>query len=176
MKLLLKNIDGIRIPERAHDDDAGYDIFTVLDPLVTGVNEEGKLIKNGEAKGLWRRVDFIEYRTNLFWTPEAEKHIEIFPRSSLSKYNLLLCNSVGTIDTGYTGEILCRFRYIWQPEDLRVVPFQGIMGWINIEKIYKNGDAIAQMKGRDNVSLEFEFVNELGETKRADGGFGSSKK
>ena len=34
----------------------------------------------------------------------------IFPRSSNSKYDLLLTNSVGIIDSGYRGEILLKFK------------------------------------------------------------------
>jgi deoxycytidine triphosphate deaminase len=34
----------------------------------------------------------------------------VFPRSSIRKYGLALANSIGVIDSGYRGEIMCSFK------------------------------------------------------------------
>ncbi len=36
----------------------------------------------------------------------------LFPRSSISKTNLMLANCVGVIDSDYRGEVFCRFKVI----------------------------------------------------------------
>ena len=77
-------------------------------------------------------------------------HTELFPRSSISKYNLVLANSVATIDRGYRNEILLRYKYIFQPEDMIVVQedILRVYGRVNNENIYQKGDKIAQIKAR----------------------------
>ena len=96
-----------------------------------------------------------------------------FPRSSVSKYNLVLANSIGLIDADYRGEVLLRFKYIWQPEDYRSVNYM-LEGKPNIDKIYNKGDKICQLKVTHVENVKFELVNELDSTNRGDGGFGST--
>ena len=81
----------------------------------------------------------------------------IFPRSSIRKYELTLSNSVGVIDSGYRGEIQATFNTRF---------------WGDI--VYKKGDKIAQMIIMPYPQIEFEEVAELSETKRGNGGFGST--
>ena len=92
------------------------------------------------------------------------------PRSSISKYNLILTNSVGTIDSGYRGNILARFKYIAQPEDY--VPIHGLKIMINYDKIYKIGDRIAQLIAFGQNKTTLRYKDELSMTERNDGGFG----
>lgn len=81
----------------------------------------------------------------------------IFPRSSLSKTGHILANSVGVIDPGYTGEIKVRFKHI-----------PGCVG-------YNKGDKIAQLVIMPYVKdIEFEVVDDLEESSRGEGGFGST--
>ena len=72
---------------------------------------------------------------------------------------MVLANSCGTVDYGYTGEV-CAFFY-------HVMP--------NMPK-YEPGDRVAQMKIGFTVPIEFVEVKELDETERGDGGFGSTGK
>jgi len=86
-----------------------------------------------------------------------------------------LANSIGLIDNDYRGMVICRFKYIWQPTDF----FQyrnSIVGNINTDKIYKKGDKIAQLLFEPTVQVEFELVDELSQTQRGSGGFGSTDK
>jgi dUTP pyrophosphatase len=87
----------------------------------------------------------------------------IFPRSSIRKTNLQLSNSVGVVDSGYRGEIQATFNKI-----------QGID---NVERdSYKVGDRICQIMIIPHPTVEFEEVEELNNTERGEGGFGSTGK
>lgn len=82
----------------------------------------------------------------------------IFPRSSIYKYDQLLANAVGVIDSGYTGEIMCKFR------NTKDAPHE----------LYSVGDRIAQLIIIPYPSIRFMEVDELESTERGNGGFGSS--
>ena len=85
----------------------------------------------------------------------------IFPRSSIRKTNLQLSNSVGVVDSGYRGEIQATFNKI-----------QGID---NVERdSYKVGDRICQIMIIPHPDIQFEEVEELNNTDRGQGGFGST--
>lgn len=86
----------------------------------------------------------------------------VFPRSSIAKTDLSLSNAVGVIDSGYRGEITFKFRY-HQPLD-------GNVSW------YRVGERIGQLIIMPYPKIEFEEVEELSETDRNLGGFGSTGK
>ena len=81
----------------------------------------------------------------------------LFPRSSVYKHQLSLSNSVGVIDSGYRGEILFKFR-ICKPHISR----------------YSVGDRIGQLIIIPYPDVEFSECDELSETDRGKGGYGSS--
>lgn len=94
----------------------------------------------------------------------------IFPRSSICKYDLRLTNSVGVIDSGYRGEIKFQF------EDKGMI-ITDIYGHTHENhKIYKIGDRIGQLLILNYPNIELIEANELSNTERAAGGFGSSGK
>jgi dUTP pyrophosphatase len=80
----------------------------------------------------------------------------LFPRSSVSKTVLTLSNSVGVIDSGYRGSIMFKFRY----------PEEG--------PVYEVGDRVGQIIIMPYPQVSFEEVEELSETERSEGGFGST--
>jgi dUTP pyrophosphatase len=80
----------------------------------------------------------------------------LFPRSSVSKTVLTLSNSVGVIDSGYRGSIMFKFRY----------PEEG--------PVYEVGDRVGQIIIMPYPQVSFEEVEELSETERGEGGFGST--
>ena len=84
----------------------------------------------------------------------------VFPRSSIRKYELVLSNSVGVIDSGYRGEIQATFKKENGLDSLA----------------YKVGDRIAQIIIIPYPPIEFDEVAELSDTERGDGGFGSTGK
>jgi len=87
----------------------------------------------------------------------------VFPRSSIRKTGLHLSNSVGVIDSGYRGEIQATFKKI-----------QGISN-TTLEN-YKVGDRIMQIMIIPYPPVQFIEVNELSDTLRGEGGFGSTGK
>jgi dUTP pyrophosphatase len=84
----------------------------------------------------------------------------VFPRSSIRKYELALSNSVGVIDSGYRGEIQATFKKTNGLDSLA----------------YKVGDRIAQIMIIPHPPIEFKVVDDLSDTERGDGGFGSTGK
>lgn len=84
----------------------------------------------------------------------------LYPRSSNSKTNLYLTNSVGNIDSDYRGEVMVKFK----SRDLEMFGYE----------YYKVGDRIAQLSIEEVPTVEFEEVEELSETQRGDGGYGST--
>ena len=86
--------------------------------------------------------------------------IQIRPRSGLSaKNNISVLNTPGTIDSDYRGEI-------------KVI----IYNHGNNDFTINNGDRIAQMILAPVVKMELEETNNLPETIRGKGGFGSTGK
>ena len=79
----------------------------------------------------------------------------LFPRSSVSKKDLRLANSVGVIDSGYRGEIILKFD-------------------ANGENLYNVGDRVGQLMLIENPTIHFVEVINLPASDRAFGGFGST--
>lgn len=127
------------IPEKAHHDDAAYDLRSRVDiDLVPG---RSMLVLTGF---------FLELPVGF----EAQ----IRPRSGLAlKHNLTLTNSPGTIDSGYRGEV-------------------GIIMYNHGKETFviKRGERIAQMVICELPDVTLQCVDELSESLRGTGGFGST--
>ena len=107
--------------------------------------------------------EFLEYGTGLaVEIPQGYVGL-LFPRSSISKYDLLQCNSVGVIDSNYRGEIKIRFK---RTKDLKSSLFD--------EKLYNMGDRIGQLIILPYPQIELVEVQDLSDTNRGQNGFGSS--
>ena len=90
----------------------------------------------------------------------SDFEIQIRPRSGLAaKNNISVLNTPGTIDSDYRGEI-------------KVI----IYNHGNKDFIIKNGDRIAQMVLVPIIKMELEETDDLPETIRGKGGFGSTGK
>ncbi len=86
--------------------------------------------------------------------------IQIRPRSGLAvKNNISILNTPGTIDSDYRGEI-------------KVI----IYNHGNKDFVINNGDRIAQMILMPVIKMELEETDQLPETIRGEGGFGSTGK
>ena len=158
----------------SHNGDAGYDLIASSHPKVVGEVFAGYLFKN---------ISYIEYDTNICIAPSKDNYKDyefysmLFPRSSISKYNLSLCNSVGLIDSGYRDTIKIRFNYLAQPENYTISSSGGnsyICVSIDSSKIYSKGDKIAQLIFSKHIHPKIKMVDSLGETSRNVGGFGST--
>lgn len=180
MKVLFKKLTEEAIqPTYAYISDAGADVYA------TSVEET---------------VDYVQYGTGIIFQIDPSEcndwYIKCRPRSSISKYDLIMANGVATIDRAYTGEVFFRFK---RHKDVVSELKKFIDGIKNISKnsnslakfsrniltyiqnykfddykIYKVGDKIAQMILEKREKIEFIEVNELNETDRGSGGFGSS--
>ena len=127
------------IPVYAKPGDAGLDLVAIREEW----NDENTM---------------VTYDTGLaIEIPEGHVGL-LFPRSSVSKTELTLANSVGVIDSGYRGPIMFKFRYL----------DEGM--------VYDVGDKIGQILIVPYPQITFEEVDELSSTDRGEGGFGSTGK
>lgn len=110
--------------------------------------------------------DYIEYSTGLAFEIPEDYVMLIFPRSSNSNKDLVLANSVGVLDSGYRGELKLRFKPVYR----EVVTGQGMYA----NKFYNVGDRVGQILIIPRPKIDFIEVDELSETERGEGGFGST--
>lgn len=176
---ILKNGYEKNILDPANPGDFGYDLIAATEPKIIGKQDN-------EDIGLYHYIDYIEYDTNLIIEPvdgyggfsykETEDVLAslIFPRSSISKYNLVLANSVPIIDQGYRSSVKLRFKYIIQPCDLCMFNSNTLVTMVDLSKIYTKGNKIAQLICVRRELLNIEYVDKLEETARGNSGFGGS--
>ena len=89
--------------------------------------------------------------------PNGKHGFWLLSRSSIYKTPLRLCNSVGLIDYQYRGELMA------------VVDHIGTSTYT-----IKEGDVLFQIVMPDLCYFKTRLVNEVSETNRGEGGFGSS--
>ena len=112
---------------------------------------EGILLKSGER---------LLVPTGLFIALPEGYEAQIRPRSGLAfKHGITVLNSPGTIDADYRGEVKV-LLINHGAEDFEI----------------KDGERIAQMVIAAHARIEWNSVNELEETERGAGGFGSTGK
>ena len=157
IKIKKLHVDAV-IPKQGHSSDAGYDLVAISDPKVVFEDDFEKAIKY---------LNYIEYDTGLSVQPPEGYHTEIYPRSSISKMGLVLANSIGLIDRSYTGSLIIRFKPIMTITSQMVPLFT---------KFYKKGDKLAQLVIKKTEYANFVEVDNLEDTVRGDGGFGSTDK
>jgi dUTP pyrophosphatase len=107
----------------------------------------------------------VVYHTGLHFALPEDYEMTIRPRSSNTKTTAVMQNSPGTLDGGYRGELLIVMRDMIDPS----------LG----KSEYGIGDRCAQISIRRRERIVWEEVktlNELGETDRGQGGFGSTNK
>ena len=85
----------------------------------------------------------------------------LFPRSSNTKKDLVLGNSVGVIDSGYRGEVVFKFKAALKDQH-------------RMKEIYEIGDRVGQIIILPYPEIEFLEVGELSSSDRGVGGFGST--
>ena len=107
----------------------------------------------------------IVYHTGLHFALPEDYEMEIRPRSSMTKTLAIMQNSPGTLDSGYRGELMIVHRKIDNP----TVSYP----------LFKPGERVAQILIRRRERIAWNEVNtfeELGDTDRGKGGFGSTGK
>lgn len=102
---------------------------------------------------------YVEYDTG--WSIELPNDYFgiLVPRSSVSKLDLVMANSVGIIDNDYRGSLI--FRYKRLPPSFTH---------------FAVGDKIGQLIILQRIFTEDIFTDELGQTERGEKGFGSTGK
>ena len=112
----------------------------------------------------------------------------VFPRSSIRNYDLSMANSVGVIDSGYRGEIMVTFNvnieqriYNKIGEVIDEGDVTNQQDWLDSfdddtysYKLYEKGDRIAQLIIMPVPLIQYTEVDELSESKRGHGGYGST--
>ena len=160
MKVRFKKLNEKAVmPTKAHATDAGFDLVATS----REVDENGNVVY-----GTGIAVEIPEGYVGL-----------IFPRSSICKKDLVLTNSVGCVDAGYRGEIMAKFKTIVRAGFIR----EEREGELYLSKticisdrIYKVGDRIAQLIIMPIPQIEFEETDQLTDTDRGTGGYGSTGK
>lgn len=136
MYIKFKKLDeSAKIPSYANEGDAGLDLTAISLTMQDGYWEYGTGLSTEIPKG------FVGL---------------LFPRSSISKKDQFLRNSVGVIDSGYRGEIKLRMS----------VPALGTS--------YGIGEKVGQLIVIEIPILKVIEVDELDESERGEGGFGST--
>lgn len=181
--VLYKLDEGAKTPVKLGDPtDAGYDIYTNSDPVIVGerlteTNDGDDMTKYN----LYKSIDYIQYHTGLYIEPAIKDkpiRIDLRPRSSISNYWLTLCNTPATIDHTYGGEILVRFRPVWQPSQVSCIKKEVVTTgdiefcWsLNMDKIYKKGDRICQALIEYTKDIHWVEVDKIDNNRQ---GFGST--
>jgi dUTP pyrophosphatase len=122
--------------------------------------------------------DYIEYDTGLAFEVPEGYYMDIRPRSSISKYDLVMCNAPGTLDSNYRGPLKVRFKRVKHYN-----PARAMFGTMDIailggssKKEYEVGDRVAQIMVKPYPHIIFTELRTLSDTERGDGGFGSTGK
>ena len=152
------------MPTKAHPTDAGFDMVAVTKTVTD---------------------KFVEYDTQIS-TAIPDGHVGlIFANSRVSKYDLDLANAVGIVDANYRGSIRFRYKHTIHPQtgicahktkyfdlvkDVEPVPIPFH------PKEFNAGDVVGQLIIIPIPEIEFVEVEELDETDRGEGGFGSTEK
>ena len=131
--------DDAKIPEKAHQSDAGFDLFAT----------QSMFVYPGMRASIGTGIAFD--------IPDGWE-CQIRPRSGLAYFHgLTVVNSPGTIDSGYKGEIKV------------LIGNTGTKGY----KI-NEGEKIAQAVFKRVPSVRLVIVDDVGDSERGEGGFGSS--
>ncbi len=133
-------LTGSPFPAYAKQGDAAFDLFLNIEEAITLQPDQTVKIGCGIAMEI----------------PEGHFGM-VVPRSSLSKRNLMMANTLGIIDSGYRGEILTVIRNIGTTPE-----------------VLNPQDRLFQMAIIPFTQVTFNSVENLSDTDRGEGGFGST--
>lgn len=137
--------ENIKLPTYAKEGDACMDVY----------------VSNIEYKEDGRVV----YHTGLHFKLPEDYEMEIRPRSSNTKTTAVMQNAPGTLDEGYTGELMIVHR--------------DFIDCTSAVSRYNVGDRVAQILIRHRERIiwdEVKNLEDLGQTSRGAGGFGHTGK
>ena len=134
------------------DGDAGVDLFF---PNMVRIPKGETMLVDFEIQCKMVRIFELD-DGSLFEEPSS---FMLVPRSSIFRTPLRQANNIGIIDSGYRGHIM--------------VP---VDNHSNEDYIIKNGQRLFQLVHPSLKPISIEVVEELDETERGSGGFGSTGK
>jgi len=141
LKIKLQKVtEDARMPIKGSEHAAAYDVYA------HSITSENGKVKVG-----------LGFKTEI---PRGYKGI-IVPRSNLTKFNWILNNSFGVIDSDYRGEWMAIFTPIINVGVIQDFP-------------YGVGDRVAQIYFEEVLPISFDVVPELEQSERGEGGFGST--
>lgn len=149
------------VPFKKYPEDFCYDVVAMSEEQIApnvwkygiglafeiGGKPEDLVVENEFGKELLRISQGRDWNVSL----------DLRPRSSIYKTGMVLSNAVGTVDDLYRGEVSAIFYHVFTDMPR-----------------YRVGDRIGQIKLGFTLPLEFEEADELGDTARGDGGYGST--
>lgn len=132
-----------------HDDDSGFDLITP--------NEVAVPYGTSSAT--------INFNISVAAYDDTGNNVPFFliPRSSISKTPIRMANSIGLIDKGYRGNLMAKVDNLVIDDNGYGLPY-------NIPELSR----LFQIVSFDGSPITCEFVDELDETTRGEGGFGST--
>lgn len=137
--------DTVKLPIYSKEDDACMDVYVHR----IEYKDDGRVV----------------YHTGLHFKLPDDYEMTIRPRSSNTKTTAIMQNAPGTLDAGYTGELLVVHRDMIDPTSSK--------------SEYGIGDRCVQVMVRRRERIIWDEVatqEELGSTERGEGGFGSTGK
>jgi dUTP pyrophosphatase len=151
MKIMLD--EGAKLPTRAHEDDAGLDLYARETLTIYTYDEMGYDVLTRRSRKLPNCASFdtgvhMEIPVGYFGKIESKSGLNM-------KHNIVSCG--GVVDSGYTGSIVVKLY------NLGTEPYT-----------FHKGDKIAQIIIQPYLAPELEVVDELSETDRGNNGFGST--
>ena len=103
--------------------------------------------------------DTVLIKLGISCEPEDGKAYYLMPRSSISKTPIRMSNSIGLIDAGYRGEIMASCDNI-KDFDYKVT----------------QGQRLFQLVASNTSPISYKISDELSDSSRGSGGFGSTGK
>ena len=164
MKIKAKRLsDTAKLPTYGSEKAACCDLYADLSDHCITLNPDVEVRNiSGNENGPIQRVGIaphstVKIPTGWAFQPPEGYMLQILQRSGLASKGLIPLG--GILDEDYTGEVI-------------VIMLNTTDKYLSIN----NGDRIAQLEFRPYEQAEFELVDELDETERGNGGFGSTGK
>lgn len=130
------------------------------DTVIPSYAKEGDAGMDLTAVSVEFTQDYVSYKTGLAIEIPYGYVGLLFPRSSNSKKDMLLSNSVGVIDSGYRGEIELRFKIVKSAKDSH--------------SLYTAGDRVGQLIIMPIPHIDLIESETLSDSIRGESGFGST--
>jgi dUTP pyrophosphatase len=136
-----------------HAGDSGLDLFIIQDEVIPA--GQTKIIDLGISCQLRKQNTFLCFTKDKYYS------YNMYPRSSISKTPLRLANGVGLCDAAYTGSLKVALHNTDLDNDFFAI---------------KKGERYVQLAYPNLEEVSFMIVDELRDTTRGAGGFGSTGK